>query len=273
MESESLGELIVRIALDTSGFRQGQEQVKQGLDETGTTADKSAKSVDGASKKTEAGIKRVGKQADDTAKKMQAGGKKGAEFFSAMKNEMIALVGITLTLKGLKDLVGGTTTRLAAMGRTANVIGIEGRELDAYQHLVMSVGGSAEEATASLQSMSDAIAKSMMIKGGGEVGSVLSKMGIQLVDAQGKMKGVIQIMQELPAGFQRLRDAGWTEPMLRQAGLMLGVSGGVFNAESLQQREYDSRYGHFYKNSPVTKSATQDAEKNQLMLTDVDQAF
>ena len=63
--------LVVTLGLDSSGFKKGQKETQDGLSKTR-------------------------KEAEQTAKDMEAYGKRASSFFGSIRTELLALVGVTL---------------------------------------------------------------------------------------------------------------------------------------------------------------------------------
>jgi len=83
--------LVVTLGLDPSGFKKGQAEVKKGLTETRTNA-------------------------EQTAKDMEAAGKRAASFFGSIRTELLALVGVTLSAQGIKTFITSMTSDLMRLG-------------------------------------------------------------------------------------------------------------------------------------------------------------
>lgn len=100
-------------------------------------------------------LKNVREAAETTGKRMEASGKSAAEFFSGIKNQALALVGILTGGMGLEALIRNTTSRLAELGDQARDIGRTVPELDAFRMAIGRNGGQAEAAGQSFLRLTD----------------------------------------------------------------------------------------------------------------------
>ncbi len=133
--------LVVTLGLDSSGFKKGQKDVSEGLDDTKKAADKAAKD-------------------------MEAAGKRAASFFGSIRNEIIALAGVSLSLYGVKNFVADMTNSLTQLGVASKALDMSAKDLDGWTGAAEAAGSSAEKITGVLQNLQDLISE---FRGGGDV--------------------------------------------------------------------------------------------------------
>ncbi|WP_313677145.1 lytic transglycosylase domain-containing protein [Pantoea vagans] len=117
--------LVVTLGLDATGFNKGQKEVKGGLDDTK-------------------------KKADQAAKDMEAAGKRAASFFGSIRTELLALVGVTLSVQGLKNFITGMTDNLQQLAVNSRSLDMSAKSLDGWQRAAEAAGSSAEKITGTL---------------------------------------------------------------------------------------------------------------------------
>jgi len=133
--------LVVTLGLDSSGFKKGQKDVSDGLDDTRNDAER-------------------------TAKDMEAAGKRAASFFGSIRNEIIALAGVSLSLYGVKNFVTDMTNSLTQLGVASKALDMSAKELDGWTGAAEAAGSSAEKITGVLQNFQNLISE---FRGGGDI--------------------------------------------------------------------------------------------------------
>lgn len=133
--------LVVTLGLDSSGFKKGQGEIKGGLDDTR-------------------------KQAEQTAKDMEAAGKRAASFFGSIRTELLALVGVTLSVQGIKSFVTGMTDNLQQLAVNSRSLDMSAKSLDGWQRAAESAGSSAEKMTGTLSGFQNVLTQ--IRTGGGQ---------------------------------------------------------------------------------------------------------
>jgi len=117
--------LVVTLGLDATGFKKGQKDVKGGLDDTR-------------------------KQSEQVAKDMEAAGKRAASFFGSIRTELLALVGVTLSVQGFKNFITGMTDNLQQLAVNSQSLDMSAKSLDGWQRAAEAAGSSAEKITGTL---------------------------------------------------------------------------------------------------------------------------
>ncbi|MDI3439309.1 hypothetical protein QLG07_07575 [Erwinia sp. V90_4] len=117
--------LVVTLGLDSSGFKKGQQEVGEGL-------------------------KNTRKDADQTAKEMEASGKRAASFFGSIRTELLALVGVTLSAQGIKTFITSMTSDLMRLGIESRALDISAKSLDGWERAALAAGSSAQKMAGTL---------------------------------------------------------------------------------------------------------------------------
>lgn len=123
-----IDEFVVALGLDPTGFNSGQKKV---LDD----------------------FKKLKQNAQQNAKDLEQEGKRGAEYFSHMKREALGLFAVVVGANGLKNFAETTVTSFAAMGRSAQLMGVNVSQLAAFQNMIVRNGGSAASARSELEAL------------------------------------------------------------------------------------------------------------------------
>lgn len=133
--------LVVTLGLDATGFNKGQKEVKGGLDDTR-------------------------KKADQAAKDMEAAGKRAASFFGSIRTELLALVGVTLSVQGFKNFITGMTDNLQQLAVNSQSLDMSAKSLDGWQRAADAAGSSAEKITGTLSGFQNVLTQ--IRTGGGQ---------------------------------------------------------------------------------------------------------
>ncbi|MGX1958456.1 transglycosylase SLT domain-containing protein [Serratia proteamaculans] len=141
--------LVVTLGLDSSSFKKGQEETRDEFDKTKEKIKKDSKEVQESLDKTE-------KKGERTGKQMEASGKQAAAFFSGIRNQIIALAGVTLSLKGLQDFMSSFSSKLNDLGIASKAFGMTAKSLDGWIQAGKAFGVSAQEIATSFSKISDA---------------------------------------------------------------------------------------------------------------------
>lgn len=119
---------VVTWDFDTSGAKKGERDVR-------------------------ASVKRTKDDAHSAALQMEADGKRAANYFAGLKNEVIGLFLAFAGANSLRTLVGDMISGAAATGRFAANMGVATDQVSAWEGAVRSMGGTAEDARGALGQM------------------------------------------------------------------------------------------------------------------------
>lgn len=213
MSATVIDALLVTLGLDPSAFTAGTKEVTKDLD-------------------------KLKKESESTSKSMAEEGKKAAEFFRSVRNEMLALIGVTLTLKGIKDILIDTTHSMADLGRVSNIIGESARTVDAWGNAVKGFGGDAKTMQATMLGLEDSITSFKMTGQGNSTIATFRSMGIQFMDEHGNARKSSDLLMDVSKYFEKVHA---TPQAARQFGKMLGIDQGTINM-LMQGSEATKRY-------------------------------
>lgn len=132
MTTSVIDALVITLGLDASDYQKKRKEVSTGLKDTREDAGK-------------------------TAKEMEAQGKRAAGFFSSIKNEMLALAGVSLSVAGVSAFVKNTTGGLQQLAIQSQALGMSARQLDGWSKAAQAAGSSAEKITGTLGNFQNAI--------------------------------------------------------------------------------------------------------------------
>jgi hypothetical protein len=129
--------LVVTLGLDPKAFKAGSAQARTDLKLTSDEAQK-------------------------RAREMEASGKVAAQYFSKIRNEALALLGVFTAGVGIKNFVENTIVGAASLGRLSQNLGISTERLSAWQRVAEDAGGTAEGMAAQLKESQKTIAQFRM---------------------------------------------------------------------------------------------------------------
>lgn len=132
MAASVIDALVITLGLDTSGYDKGRKDVTEGM-------------------------KKSRENAETTAKFMESQGKKASSFFSSIKNELLALAGVSLSAAGLVSFTKSMTSGLMNMSIQATALGMSAKQLDGWTKSAEAAGSSAEKITGTLNNFQNAI--------------------------------------------------------------------------------------------------------------------
>jgi len=222
--------LVVTLGLDTSEFRRGQKEAEDALDETKATA-------------------------EETGKKMEASGKQAASFFSGLRNQIIALAGVTLSLKGIEDFMSSFSSKLNDLSIASTAFGMKAKNLDGWIQAGKAFGVSAEEIASSFSKISDAQEKLQAGRGKDQIitdimrFSNMTGAGIDVMNDSAET-----VNRKIEANFSKL-----SAEQQRAFGMELGrgYAWQKWSATGNSVNDIDE----FTKNSGVNDAAIQSAER------------
>ncbi|WP_312387852.1 hypothetical protein [Atlantibacter hermannii] len=224
--------LVVTLGLDSSGFKKGQKEVSDGLDDTRNDAER-------------------------TAKDMEASGKRAASFFGSIRNEIIALAGVSLSLYGVKNFVTDMTSSLTQLGVSSKALDMTAKELDGFTGAAEAAGSSGEKIVGVLQNFQDLITE---FRGGGDISNN------PLTKTLGGIEGIIGKrfdLNKMNSGdiFRQLAE-GWdkfSKDAQRKVGKDLNLDNATIQA--LNNGSFLNNQRLFEQQSKATESLVGDATK------------
>jgi hypothetical protein len=163
--------LIVQLGLDPSKFTEGQ-------------------------KKAVAELKKTRESAEVTGKELQTRGKQGAEFFTQLTQKALSFFGVVGSATALVNFFKNTVLTEAATGRLAKSLGISTETLTIWQGAAKRVGGTAEDAASSIQSIVQGF-QQFTLFGTSAAIPYFRALGVALTDTEGRMRPVSAILMEI----------------------------------------------------------------------------
>lgn len=235
--------LVVTLGLDPTGFKKGQEEVKKGLNDTR-------------------------KSADQTAKDMEAAGKRAASFFGSIRTELLALVGVTLSAQGIKTFITSMTSDLMRLGIESRALDISAKSLDGWERAATAAGSSAEKMAGTLGSFQKVLTQ--IRTGGGQddplFGALAAFGGATGANFDYQNDNSEAIMRKIAANWGKL-----SKDAQRRFGGMFGFDNatqqGLANGSLVQDAD------RFAKISKATDEATKKALEFNRRLEEMKQNF
>lgn len=236
--------LVVTLGLDSSGFKKGQKDVSDGLDDTRNDAER-------------------------TAKDMEAAGKRAASFFGSIRNEIIALAGVSLSLYGVKNFVTDMTNSLTQLGVSSKALDMTAKELDGFTGAAEAAGSSGEKIVGVLQNFQDLITE---FRGGGDISNnPLTKTlgGIEAIigkrfDLKNMNSG--DIFREIAEGWDK-----FSKDAQRKVGKDLGLDNATIQA--LNNGTFLKNQKQFEQQSKASESLVSDTAKLNVQFVQLKRNF
>ncbi|MDI3149388.1 hypothetical protein [Serratia nevei] len=235
--------LVVTLGLDASGFKKGQQETKESLD-------------------------KIRKNSEQTAKDMEAAGKRAASFFGSIRTELLALVGVTLSANGIKNFITSTANSLQQLGINSKALDMSAKSLDGWSRAAEAAGSSAEKMQGTLAGFQDVLTQ---VRTGGASDSPLFAALASFGGATGanfdyQKDNSEAIMRKIAQNWNKLNaDAK------RRFGGMFGFDNATQQALSSGQLVTDA--GRFEKTSKATEDATKKAAELNRQLVAMKQNF
>ncbi len=197
-----LDELVVKLGLDSAGFRRDADATQAVVAKTGAAARRYGRELEEAAEKTQhAHAARMSQ--------IEAVGRSVTHGFTRMRNEVLGLLATITGAVGLQQFVRAVTQTNVAMGYAAKSIGMSVGELNAWDEAGKRVGGTGGEVVAALQGVSAELQQfqlshqSVLI----EVNNLLRAMPgrmIDVADATGKAIDASEYLLALHDRFSKM---------------------------------------------------------------------
>jgi len=197
--------LIVSLGLDPKGFTKGQKDAVEALRKT-----------DGESTRA--------------SRKMQDDGKKAAEFFAKVRNEVLAIGGAFMGLSAIKSFVENITSGDAAAGRLAKNVDMSTESLSAWQGAAEKAGSTGDDIANAFRNITK-INQEIRTVGTSSALLPLQRAGVDMAKfldssttAEDRMKMLAGTMSKLSAADAQFfgQQAGFSESTINM--LMMGNS-------------------------------------------------
>ncbi len=139
-------------------------------------------------------------------------------------------------------LVAGLVTQATStdeIGKFSETLGLSIEEVGAWGEAVKRSGGDAASFRGSLEGLNGQLTD-ISLTGGGEAAEIFARLGVNAVDAQGKIKGAFDVLPELADSFQNLSKAeavGFGQKLGLDQGTILLLQQGRVAVEDLVNRQ------------------------------------
>ncbi|HEY1441403.1 MAG TPA: phage tail tip lysozyme [Mycobacterium sp.] len=184
-----------------------------------------AASIEDLGRRTEEGTKRTGRS-------IEGAFKPATETIRGLRNEFLALIGLSsLSVAGLERMFTSISSTTAELGRNAAAVGASAQSLYGWQGVARAFGGSAQDATSSIGSLTSAFAR---LRQFGEIDPVIGAYQSFLHRAIGANEDPQRLMQE---ALHRLDTSGMSMPERLAWGQKLNIAAPLIQATP-QQRDY-----------------------------------
>ena len=230
MAGTIIDELVVRLGLDAEGVKKGQKEASDHL-------------------------RKTREDADLTGKQMAEAGKVASEFYTRLRNEVLAFTAALLGANGVKEFASKITAADAAIGRFSANIGSSVRDVGTWGNALELVGGRAEDMTAFIGHLSDEI-QNFMIGGGTSLASPLgqlSKYGLdynKFMDHTTSMTDRLNMLREAVGKLQQVDPAA-----ARKIMQMMGGPESFLGLSKLDPSKWADTWREALTNSPTDKMA------------------
>lgn len=171
-----IDQLVVKLGLDASGFKQGEKDLNSSLE-------------------------KARKGTDKTAKQMKDSGKDAAAFFGELQRAALKFMAALAAGRGLYNFAQNTIKGGASLQRLATNLQTTTDSLHRWGQAVKQNGGTVEGFQATIQDLSAGVTE--LMRGGNEnLRGFLSTLGIGLQDASGKVKTMEQILLDVSSAVE-----------------------------------------------------------------------
>jgi hypothetical protein len=191
-------------------------------------------------------VKKGAKEAQDATRKLDddlkhandTSGKLGKSFLAAAKTFAIAATA-AFSVGRIAGAVFAQAQLSDALGKTADALGVNVEDLDAWGQAAARSGGSAAGFESSLGALNRGMAE-FSTKGTSRVAPFFDQLGISMTDASGKIRPVMDLLPELADAFEGLskqESTGLGEKLGLDAGTIMLLQSGRRAVEDLVDRQ------------------------------------
>ncbi len=266
MAGNVLEEFFIAIGVDSKDLTAGEKAVTAAVLSMQKSLGSLVGSFDNTTKKAGDSQKRLGQSTEKLGKDLQSSVSKINNFFDSIKNNVLALAGISLTMGGAMAWIGNTTKGLVDLGVQSKALGISAKEVDGWGRAFKVAGSSAESALQSLKSIQDA-------KNSLQLGrpTAFFQTAEMLNNMTGSPKRID--WQNADAGSIQKQIAGMLRKVSKEQALYFGGQLGYDQAAIMGMRsgQIQSDQSKFAANSGVTDEQIQKAKEQAAALEEMKQ--
>lgn len=243
MATSIVDALVITLGIDTSNYDKGQKRVSSGL-------------------------KKTRDDAGDTAKFMEAQGKRASGFFSSIRNEILALAGVSLTAAGLTSFVKNTTQGLMQLSIQSQALGMSARALDGWGKAASEAGSNAEKITGTLNNFQNAL---QAFRSGDASSPVFKALAYLNADTGTTFNPANQstdsLLRSVSGALQKERSGD----RARYIAQMLGIDDATL--QSMRAGTFVSSADRYTRQSGITDQDTKNAREFNQQMTEISQKF
>lgn len=197
--------------------------------------------------------KRMRETSDRTSKDMEASQRRVAAGYRTVRNEVGGLLLAFAGASSLKSFVTDMLAGDAATGRLARNLDLSTNRLHAWQEAVKTVGGTANDTNASLQTVVSTLADAVY-RGDYGKGFNLAALGM----SYGDLKNPDEALLKMAAAGERMSKIKFVNILTS-----LGMTPATINLLELGRRDLEALLREKERDAPLTAKQTEEAEKFQ----------
>lgn len=206
-----------------------------------------ADDVDKGAKQAEGSTRKLNESLRETDKASQA---VGDSFLQMLKTAGGALAAV-VSVGAITSAVMAAADNADALGEFSDRLGLNIEEVNAWGDAVQVNGGTAEGFRSSIDSLIDGLV-TFATKGTSRVAPFFKELGIEMIDAKGNARDVMEILPELADAFE-----GLTKQESAGLGRKLGLDQGTIMLLQRGRREVDAQIARQKELGTVTAEAAE----------------
>lgn len=195
-----IDELVVRLGLDNKPFKRGQQEMGRDLD-------------------------RTKKQADKTARDIEASGKRAAEFFGQMERAALKFFTVFTVGRGFVNFTQSVVSTGANIARLSRNLGLSADSISRWGDAVSKNGGTAEGFQGTIRGLSKALTE-FKTTGTSSMLPFFNQLGISLDDGTGRVKELDVLLGDIG---ERLKSRYGSREDAFNIAQQYGIDEGTFN--------------------------------------------
>lgn len=212
---------------------------------------------DDKSAKAQKSLEKFGKASDAQAKAIAEQGKVMGDGFNRVKQEILSMTAAALGSRGMVDFIKTVTAGQAALAQKSRDFGESAKTIDIVGHAFKRLGGSADGVQSLFQSIHGAIVDASMGKNSPVIDS-LNALGVTVMDATGKTRGMVDIINDLNRAFN---DTRYSEQEKIRLSQMLSADPNTANVLRRSVAEYQAAMAAAQKHASVTDQSSEAARR------------
>lgn len=245
--------LYVGLGLDASKFNAGVKEATKAEAKLDSAVDKTGKTIEKTSKKTNAHARDL----DDMARR-------GVKAFNDVRNAAVQMFAAYATASGLKSLIENLTVSNANLGLMSKNLGISAVELKQWGNVAEQLGGSAAGTQQDIVSLARSLKDLKQTGNYSETLKSFGAMGVSLHGANGELKTSTQLMLDLVDRVKGMKREDAYAFISNHSGMDEGTINMVLQGRDALQKQLDAQKAN-------AEAAAANAEKSQKLREEVAQ--